>query len=590
MDIAAFRTWLFDPVRSSEELFCAELLLEFAEDQHPQAKAQKFSARYEATREKRRRQSIDPGYRPRISRKRFEDAEPYFASLKKFSPDSSYHDRRIADLSALRFFPEIETVKAYTQLRDLSGLLPLSSLKHLSIHDDLLRDLSALRCFPNVQRVSLWLRHPWPSPDGLEALTACAHLDLDLNLQVLEGIPSWPRAEQVHLSEHGSPLRDLRRLPEMPVIKEMELDAAALDGIGRYPTLEKLKLAGVFEDLSPLAGLPRLRELTLRGERFEDLSPLARLPELRLLILERDRGIVLDPLLEAPRLRAVKAPQCKVITTELASLNAAISWQREDFALDPAPTPPPLRWMRYEPCHPETRASRALDTLDERELFAPGENTFSESESAWMVARIEKTMLEHLGSGWGYAQCLSVGTLYVAFFRERELRAAISIIGLIRSLLAVARFPWEAILVFDEDEEDDWLALRRSDDEDDEVHIRSAEDIEYDRQRARDYRAFLEREHQLRLGAQGLPIKPGDSEAEPAGLPAPSPAKPSEDEEEDDMVETAYTPLDRLSLTLTKEIAWIKSGWEEEARAILDRELEDWHALPQPPEQRPTPP
>jgi hypothetical protein len=589
MDALAFKTWLFDPIRNREELFCAEILIEFAEEQLPRVKAQPFSTRYDAAQEKRRRRSLDPGYQPRISQKRFDEAEPFFPSLNRFTPDSGYNDRRLADLSALRFFPRIDTVNACTQLRDLSGLLPLSSLKHLSISDQWLRDVSALKSLPNLEHLSLTLRHPWPAPNGLESLAACTVIHLHLNLQVVEGIPSWPQVKQVRLTTTEAPLRDLLRLPEMPVVKELEIDAAALEGLERYATLEKLKLHGVFEDLAPLAGLTRLRELTLAGERFENLSPLANLPELRVLVLERERGLLLDPLLEAPRLRTVKAPQCKVIATELASLNTAIAWQREDFTVDPPPTLPPLRTMRYEQMHPETKAAHAVPRPDERELFAPGEATFIETEKAWIISLLKKTLKEQRGTGWGGINSFGAGKLYVAFFRKRELHAVWSVLELIRSILVVARFHWEVIVVFDEEEANDWWSSD-DDDDDDGVYVSSEEEIEDARQRARDRRAFLEREHQLRLGAQGLPVKPSEAESARAEPSVPPPESAEQEADADDAEESAYVPLDTLRLTLTKDIAWVDSSWEDDARIILDRELEDWHALPGPPEARPTPP
>ncbi len=586
MDIPAFRNWVLDPARNSEELYFAELLLEIAENQLPLGKDEDWSSRIEARREKDRRRAIDPGYRPSITRKRLDRAEPHLASLTNVWSRLFDDDRRVTDLSALRFFPEVHYFHICTQLRNLTGLLPIAaSLKDLSITDDRLRDLSALRSLPKLDQISLALRHPWPEPAGLEALTACVRIGLYLNLQVLDGIPAWPRAKYVTLSAIGVPLRDFRKLPEMPVVEELKADAAALDGIGRYPTLQKLELEGVFEDLSPLEGLPLLRDLTLGGERFEDLSPLARLPSLSRLTLHRERGIVLDPLLESPTLRIVKAPRCKVIATELASLNAAISWHREDFELDAPRTLPPLRAIRYRSDHPDIKALREPPrSFAARELAARGDNTFFESEGAWMLALMKKTLNSRLSRGWGGVQLFRgdscSGSLLIAFFRDSERRSAWSMLELIRSVFGRARFPWKAMIAFDETEADDWRETDYGDEDD--VYIKTPEEIEEDRQRARDHRAFLEREHQLRLGAQGLPVKPSDVEAEPAD-PIPEP------EEEDSTAPATYDPPDVLRLTLTADVAWISDVWEEEARVILDREIEDWHALPEPPERRPRP-
>ncbi len=586
MDIAAFRKWVLDPARNVEELYFAELVLEHAESQLPRRKNETWNDRFEADRKKNRRRSIDPGYRPQITRKRLDRAEPHLVSLTRLSCSFFYEDRRATDLSALRFLPEIEVFHTHTQLRDLSGLLPIAaSLKDLSVTDDRLRDLSALGSLPKLDHVSLTLGHPWPEPAGLEALIACVRINLRLNLQVLEGIPSWPQAKHVTLSAAGSPLRDFQKLPEMPVVEELKAPAAALDGIGRYPTLKKLELEGVFEDLSPLAGLPLLRDLTLGGERVEDLSPLARLPSLSRLTLHRERGIVLDPLLESPTLRIVKAPRCKVIATELASLNAAISWQREDFALDAPRTLPPLRAIRYQPDHPDMKALRESSRpASGRELAARGDHTFIESEGAWMLALMEKTLGSQLGRGWGgvrlFPSDFRRGSLCIAFFRDIERRSAWSMLEMVRSVLGLARFPWKAMIAFDETEEDDWIDEDRGDEDD--VYIKEPDEIEEDRQRARDHRAFLEREHQLRLGAQGLPVKPSETEAEPAdSVPEP--------EEGDSPAPVTYDPPDALRLTLTTDIAWISDGWAEDASVILDREIEDWHALPEPPEQRPRP-
>jgi len=312
---------------------------------------------------------------------------------------------------------------------------------------------------------------------------------------------------------------------------------------------------------------------------------LARLPSLSRLTLHRERGIVLDPLLESPTLRIVKAPRCKVIATELASLNAAISWQREDFALDAPRTLPPLRAIRYQPDHPDMKALRESPRpASGRELAARGDHTFIESEGAWMLALMEKTLGSQLERGWGgvrlFPSDFRRGSLCIAFFRDIERRSAWSMLEMIRSVLGLARFPWKAMIAFDETEEDDWSDEDRGDEDD--VYIKDPDEIEEDRQRARDHRAFLEREHQLRLGAQGLPVKPSETEAEPAD-PVPEP------EEGDSPAPVTYDPPDALRLTLTAEIAWISDRWAEDASIILDREIEDWHALPEPPEQRPRP-
>jgi len=587
MDAEKFHAWLRDPQRDTEELFFAEILIEAAEDLYPRKHTVDLMTRIANLKARLRPRLIQPDYRPRIPRERVDNAAAYLEQLDKLVAHPDYHKRPATSLAALRFCPSITSLNLFTRLTDLRPLLVLPSLRSLRLDDRKLRDLSALRRMPRLRRLALTLRHPWPDPDGLESLHDCTALTLHLNLLILEGIPAWPNVETVDLWASGTPLRDLQKLPAMPRVKTLRINPASLDGIERYPTLEQLELHGNFEDLTPLSRLPRLGELTLWGEQFEDLAPLAKLPSLRRLTLQRERGLNLDPLLEAPRLRVVKAPQTDIIATELASLNAAIGWQTTDFVRETPRDLPPLRVVSYDIDHPETQAAYALPPpSDGRELIAPGDDTFAEAEANWLAGRLKKKLDQQLQPGWGVVSTLRGDTPLAVFYRETERLMAMTVLEIVRSVIAEARFPSLVEVVFDETEKDEWEEPYDGFDEDG-LYTESEEERQETRQDARDARALREREHELRLGAQGLPVPPRKVEDlhEP---PMPDPTDTWEPT--DGGLEEIYPDvLQELRLTLTLHFAWMTSGWIESARAILGAEPEDWHSLPEPPEHRPRP-
>jgi hypothetical protein len=115
----------------------------------------------------------------------------------------------------------------------------------------------------------------------------------------LEEIPSLPHVHDAQMRSiclAELPLRDCGRLPEMPALETFDLKTVhRLNGIGRWPGLRNLTVAGLFRDLSPLTGLRALTHLTLKGNLTRDLSPLARLPELRRLVGANTRWLNRSP-------------------------------------------------------------------------------------------------------------------------------------------------------------------------------------------------------------------------------------------------------------------------------------------------------
>lgn len=586
-----FKKWTLDRSRTNEELYLAELLIEDGHARWRSIKQCPFVPYdYDAERKRRKQRALNPAYRPRLDQEKLAHTVEAWPELKRLSNNHN-DDRPVHDLTALRFFPNLEAVDLRTKLSDLSGLKVLAGLKELKLTDFHLADISGLEGLNCLADLHLHLGWPWPKVDVLGRLPALKTLWYCGNLLVLHEAGCLPELESAYINTFNSyvPLRDLHQLPAMPKAKRLWMDSTtSLEGVERFPALEHFKVRGLYRDLSPLCALERLFDLKLQGERYLDLAPVARLPRLRTLEMEREHGLDLTPLSDAPRLREVKASYCKVLATELASLNAILGWVDVADFLAPKPRPlKPLRFISWKASAPDFEAvKRPEDKLDSRREAFDDDPVLRPTEERWFKGLVEEKLRAFVTPGWGRLSS-HYASVWVKIVREREARAIPLMIEEFRPLLAATRFKWE--IVFEVELGAD---LEEDDDDETEKPNREAFNVEQEREdweevqtHLRERREYLEREYQLSLQRQqGLPIDP---EAFSPELP-PSPPPTAEDEAKTIEESDAEEELSCM-LFLRGDFLWVHDCDVEDAVLVLRERPEDWHTLPEPPEQRPHP-
>jgi len=171
-----------------------------------------------------------------------------------------------------------------------------------------------------------------------------------------------------------------------------------------------------------------------------------------------------------------------------------------------------------------------------------------------------------------------------------------------REFLATTRFPWSLTLIVQPhgslDDDMDEIASREGAEDEFDAESEREEWEDY-RQREKERQAFLEREHRLRLQQElGGEINPKEysphhdaEEAEP-GEDAPggdaggdvAAAAPDRDDEDDDSLGEDLT----FALNLNEAGLWVADHARDDAVAFYGEPAEDWHALPEPPGERPS--
>jgi hypothetical protein len=502
-------------------------------------------------------------------------------------------DRPVRDLSALRFFPHLKTLRLQTAVRDVTPLAAVPGLKSLQLDDEVLADLRGLEALTQLEELRVTLKSPWPSIAAVGALPSLKNVHFRGNLLAWRDVPELRTVESMSLmSGHdtNTPLRNAHELPAMPQVKSLTVERVAdLAGLERFATVQKLVLAGPFVDLAPLAALGEARTLKLSGEDFSDLHPVARMPRLHTLELWRHRGLDVAPLAEAPRLRQVEAKITEVIKTELASLNAALGFVDETiFAAEGSAPEKPLRFIAFDATRPGFKPHRRPDpreeTYAEDPLLAP-------AEEKWFTRLLTRRLDDLLTPGWGHINTWRAGNANIALRRPDELLRLREIVFALHEVILRARFPWTLLLDVappDADEEDTDEADEVDEDEDEETEFeREREEWREQQERWKEHREYLEREHRLRLQQQeGRPIDPENFAAPAAKAQPVESTTPASNEAADKATSEARADF-RLMLHVSPGVVAVHMRNLAPVMYYLEQPFEDWHALPEPPEQRP---
>jgi hypothetical protein len=616
-----FRQWVADPARTVDELCAVEVLLELGEGiwkgQHKQ-----YATDWDAKARKRKERAGNPAYRPKLNKKMLDQTIEVAHLIKNFS--ASWHDDRpLRSLEPLRFFPSIEEVGVTLETNDFSPLRALPALRRLNFHEPhdggghVIHDLSQLAGL-KIQTLGVGMHTPWPNLRAIGELPELETLSVRANLLALRDVGPLPLVKTATFEPDfhcNTPVRNFLEFPEMPKVKHLRVNSiAGLEGVEKMTELLGLDVVGPYQDLAPLEKLEKLAWLRLEGGRFMDLAPLSRMRGLRELQIVRERPFDLSPLSEAPALREVNVERCAIVRTELAALNAGfLPWNLDFVAPEPRPLAP-LRIFTYKPDHPDVAEVRKEKEPDPREPFFGEDHHYRAAEARWFARELQQRMDALLGEGWGdvisYADRWA-GYRHLTFQRFKDILRMEEIVQSVRELLATCRFPWqimvnaephgdltkdmEEIRAQREEQERDWL------DRDYDAEQEREEYEEFRRTRRELYER-LEREHRLRLlQQQGEEINPADF-SPGAAKPAAVPKKGTDEDDDFDDDEGGLDELDQddpeqsefeeamsFVFDLTENSIWVSAHQRETFEATLGLRAEDWHALPEPPLQRPRP-
>lgn len=608
----AFLKWALDPARTNDQLCALELFIEHGREVWGEVHGEPVGFDFDGPQARARRRRDNPAYRPVLDRRLVEQTAEVWEDITVWR-DGIHEDRPLRDLAMLRFFPRLQELSlAALETGDLSPLSGLRELRVLSLRESgekprhLLQGISALAGLRGLQQLSLTLRTPWPDVSALATLPRLMTLSLTMNALALVGLPPLPSVCGLTLMpvlSATTPLRSLEDLPDMPALQYLTLaHVADLRGAARFPHLHTLSLTGPFPDLAPLAALRELISLRLEGDQYEDLQPLAGLPQLREVELERSYPLDVSPLVESMSLRELRMVGCPMLATEVAAVNAALlSWDA-DFA---APTPRPLepaRFFHFDIAHDDVLRLRAgPKPPGPREQEAHWDSVLARAEGRWFAASLQQRLDALLGAGWGEVRSGGAVSGFERFQidRTRDIMQCREIIETARALIASCRYPWMVSVVFEPEDDfgglvEEWLDSADPDrswkeegekDEEDDADPDRYDDIhEYYRKLRMEARERQEREYRLHLlEQQGLPVNPADFEPppEPEAESSEFPVSVEPYDEEEDPSFTIY---------IREETVWLPKQQRHAAERFIDIPMEDWHALPEPPEDRPLPP
>ncbi|MDQ3734575.1 MAG: hypothetical protein M3400_11370 [Actinomycetota bacterium] len=118
---------------------------------------------------------------------------------------------------------------------------------------------------------------------------------------------------------------DLGPVADLPDLTELKIGNAQIQDVEALATLMnlvELRLDGPIADLTPLAGLAELRELTISDSEVTDLTPLAGLTELRTVLLTGAPVLSVEPLLALTRLQSFDVGTAKEPVDQMEALMA----------------------------------------------------------------------------------------------------------------------------------------------------------------------------------------------------------------------------------------------------------------------------
>ena len=251
----------------------------------------------------------------------------------------SLHDSDWIDATPLATLPELHTLRATRGA--LWSIAGLTGLRTLRLGDSPLRDPHELAALPRLERLSL----EWARVDALRALAAAPglrHLELfetDDDALAMDALGALVRLRTLTL--HGVSPKTLAPLSTLTHLRSLTLERGTRDPIDLRPLapltalrkldvlypqvssletltglrLNNLSLCAFDLDLSPLARMPALRRLSLRGEPLPE-ALLPQLGHLQHLNLMDMTDLQVAPLRQLTGLRTLTVAGADVVDPE----------------------------------------------------------------------------------------------------------------------------------------------------------------------------------------------------------------------------------------------------------------------------------
>jgi len=503
-----FIGWALDPNRSIEEAYFAELVTEQGYDAWCTKHIKGWYRNWEERAEKHRKRRLNPAHRVQLEPQEVERAVLMLAEHNYLGLANS-QERPVRDITGLRFFPQLRKLRiGCGEIVDLAPLTALPELEEFDLWDAVVEDLRPVAALKKLRRLLVSIKEPWPLVEGWSGLTELEFLWWNGNLLVLEGLGPFPKVKDARIGQGFTalPVRDLTRLPEMPVVERLEVGAVRrLDGVEKWPRLMELKLTGTFRDLTPLTQLPAVTHLEMWCDSRLNLEVLCRVPALRAFKLWSLQPQEWFGLTDAPHLHEVTTDRCEANAKEVAALQEVLPAWDADFLM---PTARPLPALEFIVVDQEQWLQQHRG-LPEEVTFWDGNQALIKAEWNWFLGRVQGALDQRLGRGWGKTEhMISVEQLEAA---ER----LPEIITVIRELLATRRYPHRATLR---------IALvapnlpkkpRPPESAESRLKEEIAEHKDWER-RSKEEAELRERAHKLRqLQEEGVKVDPEEFEPEP---------------------------------------------------------------------------
>ncbi len=190
-------------------------------------------------------------------------------------------------------------------IRDLTGLQFATNLSSIRIEKSAVSDLSPLAGLTQLERIDIDFIDP---PSIIHDANQVSRL---VNLTFLA----------IHGVEDLTPLAGLPKLKELLVSHSNIADLSPLTGL---TNLELIHMSGaLISDLSPLTGLTKLKHLYLPGGDISDLAPLAKLTELEELYLHHNSISDISPIAGLTNLKRLDLSRMEILSdiSPLATLS-----------------------------------------------------------------------------------------------------------------------------------------------------------------------------------------------------------------------------------------------------------------------------
>ncbi|HEY3663195.1 MAG TPA: hypothetical protein VGL24_08600 [Chthoniobacterales bacterium] len=359
MDTEAFVDWALDDVRTREQKYTVEVLVEQGIRHWNSHRKIYESEPFEDSYARSRERKLNPAYAPTYSEEGLRKTAESLADLKNWTPSG----HTITNLDALRFFPTLEWVWIHgCGAADLSPLASLPALRKLllgSLGNDFgggpAEDYTFLARCSALREITLGFGATWPDFTGLEKLQQLELLEISGNLLALPRGLSFPKVRKAKLYCRPLYARAFADFPQVPACEILTLfGAERLDGIEKMPRLRNLTLHGHCRSFAPLTALQHLTWLNvepLDHRDYEtlprDISPIAQLPALRSFQIGPPHAVLPDmprdylAMAEAPALRELHVRSCPPVQMEVASIQAGLPpWDDVFLREEPRPLGP----------------------------------------------------------------------------------------------------------------------------------------------------------------------------------------------------------------------------------------------------------